>query len=342
MNGIFNPVYGIELIYTQKCNIRCEHCITEAGQDKNGKLDLNKVLSLIHDSVESGINTVGITGGEPLLFFDEMIEIISVAKKHGMESKLVSNGFWGSTKEKAEEMVSILSNAGLNYLNISLDEFHLKFIPEKNILNISDAVKKQKNLALILRICCTKDYSVLDFIKRNKDYLKEINCNKPFLIAFQPLVPVGRALYNLSKKKYVTKKQICKEKCPFLGKPTVNYDGKVFVCCGCFEAENTSFNVADFNSDSPKKILELYQRDPFIFYQRTKGPYFLVKLAEKRKLKKKYKTKRILDKYVGICDYCMVNLGCYSKKDMNAMLLKEFEKDKKSQKLAEKDLKNVK
>jgi MoaA/NifB/PqqE/SkfB family radical SAM enzyme len=340
MTEVFNPIDSVEFAYTQKCNIECSHCVNDCGPNKTKKLDFEKILLLLKFLPEFKIDKIGLTGGEPLLYSKEVFEVISTASKHKLKPKLISNGFWGSSRKEAERMVSKLVSCGLKSLNISTDKFHLKFVPMQNIVNIFDAARKQKNLNFCLRICFSKSYSVLDFVAENKEYFSKPGKRKPVVVNSQPIAPFGRAFHNIPKEEYITKNRILKTKCPFLRLPAINYDGRFFVCCyNDFKVKNTAFELADFNSVSPRELIESYQKSLFVFYLRHKGPYFIEKLARKHKLKKVNKTRKLLRKYIGLCDYCVLNLGKYSKKDLNEMLSSEFKKDKRMQEIAKQELK---
>ena len=335
MDRIFNYFKSVELLYTRKCNLKCAHCISDCSIEQDSKLDCNKVLKFLQKLPKKKIAQIGITGGEPLLYFDEIIKVISTAKKIGTKPKLISNGSWGSTKQKAEQVVSKLSSAGLSGLSISNDEFHLKFVPINYIFNIFEASRKYK-LDLTLRISLSKNYSVMDFVANNKDYLAKLKSNeKPFNVFSQPLVPIGRASEYVSEENFSASKNFCKGRCRFLVDPAINHDGKLFVCCNSTTPSNDTFELGDLNSDSPEKLIDAYHKSLLVFYLRRKGPYFLVNLAEKHKLKKVRKTEKKLEgKYVGVCDYCSLNLGQYSGKDLRELLEEEFSRDKNLQEFA--------
>ncbi len=338
---IFNPVISLEFVYTQKCNIKCDHCINESGLEKTSKIELSSALSVIDAAEKAGVEQIGITGGESLLYLKEMLEIISFSNNKGLTTKLISNGFWGSSLQRAKEMLLLLENAGLKNLNISTDEFHLKFIPNKSIMNIFDAARSISSINFILRVAYSGNYSFFDFIGENRDYFRKIkNDAVPFTVFMQPVIPFGRAKEKVEKNNFVQKKKVFKQKCPFLGHPVMNHDKRFFVCCNYFESDETAFNFADGKTVSAEKAIDSYRNNFFVFFQRHKGPHFIHKLAEKNKLNKLFDSGRILEKSTGLCDYCKLSLAQYSGKDLNELLEKEFNKDKKLQKIALKEKKD--
>lgn len=67
------------------------------------------------------INFLVWTGGEVFLKFG-----ISYATKKGIRSRIVSNGFWTQTVEKAKKKLTPLVVSGLSELNI----YHIVFTPK--------------------------------------------------------------------------------------------------------------------------------------------------------------------------------------------------------------------
>ena len=340
-----NKINSFLVSYTSKCNLSCEHCIVDCGPERNEKLGFEKVLSFVRDLKNFEVTNVNFTGGECTLFFDELLKIISVGKKQGISSGIITNGFWGYSKKNAERMVSGLAKAGLKELWISVDEFHLKFIPMKSIFNIVDAVqKKKKKIKVYLKFAYSKNSSVLDFVKENSEYfknLKKMPLTKDLFIATQPLIPLGRAFKNVPKQSYLVEHETHAIPCNFLGNPFLNFDGNAFCCCNASGLNNPfqdPFFLGD-NSSSLEELVSVYQESLFVFYLRVKGPYFIEMLARKHKLKKVNKVKNLLSKYIGGCDFCVLNLSQYQKAAVDVMLLNEFNKDRKMQELAKKESK---
>lgn len=323
MAEIFNPVHSAAIFYTQQCNAECIHCLYDSSPEKNAKLGLQRVLSAIKQFSELGINSLSVAGGEPLLYLDEILEILSTAKKHGIESSLFTNCFWAGSEEKAVKVLNQLSQAGLTKLNISADNFHFKFIPKKNVLNVLKGLKKQSKIKAIVGVMVSDSYSKFDFIGQNKEFFQE-DFTKISSFSFTSIKPIGRAACNAQKKdRNKSIDLLVIDKCTKSSNPIVGFDGRIYPCCSLME-KNSVFEAGNLNSDSFKEIISSYKKSPFIFFLRTKGPKFILELALKHKLKK---TKSNSGKKISLCSYCCQNfLGGYPKKDLNKMLLEEFEK----------------
>jgi len=103
----------LRISVTNRCNLDCFYCHRE-GNDEGPEMPLSKILSIINDASDSGIKTIKLTGGEPLLR-DDLPDIIRQAKALGMQVGLTTNGTMLS--EKAME----LKKAGLERVNIGCD-----------------------------------------------------------------------------------------------------------------------------------------------------------------------------------------------------------------------------
>lgn len=70
------------------------------------------------------------TGGECTLLGDDLINGISYAKGKGILSRIVSNGWWATSDEKALTLLKKLKEAGLDEVNISTGDNHQEFVQE--------------------------------------------------------------------------------------------------------------------------------------------------------------------------------------------------------------------
>lgn len=81
--------------YTDKCNARCPQCgmrVTEPF--KRSTLQLDAVRKMIDHAAENGVNAISFTGGEPFLFFDDIMELTGYAREAGISyTRTGTNGF---------------------------------------------------------------------------------------------------------------------------------------------------------------------------------------------------------------------------------------------------------
>lgn len=77
---------------TGHCNYRCKHCFMDAPEARFPQPSLDELKNYVEQMVECGIQTVDITGGEPLVRSD-FLEIVDCVLEHGIKiSAIYSNG----------------------------------------------------------------------------------------------------------------------------------------------------------------------------------------------------------------------------------------------------------
>lgn len=109
------PLGVLRLSLTARCNLACPYCLPD-GQEPPGLLTTDERLALVAALQPLGLQTLRLTGGEPLLH-PHLETLIREARALGVEEiALTSNGTLLSA-ERAQQ----LRNAGLNRLTLSLD-----------------------------------------------------------------------------------------------------------------------------------------------------------------------------------------------------------------------------
>ena len=77
---------------TRKCNLRCVHCYSSAGeQDTAGVLTTEQAKSFILDLVVFGVPVILFSGGEPLLR-EDIFQLAHFAREQGLRTVLSTNG----------------------------------------------------------------------------------------------------------------------------------------------------------------------------------------------------------------------------------------------------------
>ena len=72
---------------TTKCNQNCRYCHRFLNYDD---LSYEKNKKILMKMIEDGIKEITWTGGEALLY-PRIIELLRIAKEHGIKSKLITN-----------------------------------------------------------------------------------------------------------------------------------------------------------------------------------------------------------------------------------------------------------
>ena len=119
MHDSFNrKISYIRISVTDRCNLKCKYCITEATEfiPRDQVLSREKIVEVAQTAISMGFNKIRLTGGEPLVRPD-IIEIVSdIAKIEGLEDfAMTTNAIM------LKGMAADLKAAGLHRLNIHLD-----------------------------------------------------------------------------------------------------------------------------------------------------------------------------------------------------------------------------
>jgi radical SAM protein with 4Fe4S-binding SPASM domain len=79
----------LELTY--RCDLRCAHCLVDAGGGGGDELDAAEMLEAVDQLAELGARVVTVTGGEPLLRRD-WFDVATRIRERGMVFRLSTNG----------------------------------------------------------------------------------------------------------------------------------------------------------------------------------------------------------------------------------------------------------
>lgn len=104
---------------TDRCSLRCTYCMPAEGMpwiERDSHLTTPELLRLVRIAVGQGVNTVRLTGGEPLLRPDVVDVVAAVRGMPGSpDVALTTNGL------RLAGLAAPLADAGLSRVNISLD-----------------------------------------------------------------------------------------------------------------------------------------------------------------------------------------------------------------------------
>lgn len=112
------------------------------------------------------IGVVVLTGGECFLDMDYLLTLIRHINSYNLVCRVVTNGFWATSKEHAINILTKCKEAGLTEINFSTGDDHLEYIPLDYVKNGIDAAVKL-NLTVVVNIESGKDriFNVDEFVK---------------------------------------------------------------------------------------------------------------------------------------------------------------------------------
>ncbi len=125
------------LMLTYRCNAACRFCYYHCAPSSGGLMPVETAIAawaalrrIAGDSAK-----VHLTGGEPFLVFDRLLDICVAAQRQGLGGVdyVETNAGWVSDEAEARRRIRALDEAGLERLKISCDIFHAAFVPVEKV-----------------------------------------------------------------------------------------------------------------------------------------------------------------------------------------------------------------
>lgn len=172
---------------TNKCPLSCKHCYQGDRINGSGKiLNLEESLRRVSVFANSGIKTLLLTGGEPLVN-RHIYEIVKQSKSHGLNTAILTSGF-SITKIVAEK----IADASPNAIQISID----------GIGDVHDTIRGKGSFKLVEEASNNlKENSVHHYMKMTINQLNIFDVpnvvdycsNKGLRVNFSNTLPIGTA-----------------------------------------------------------------------------------------------------------------------------------------------------
>lgn len=142
-----SPVSG-GLILSYRCTAECRHCMYACTPRWKGgwitHQDLESILTSLSGKIQPspyGPDAIDlnhglhITGGEPFMNFDLLVEAVEMSSSLGIPSLFVeTNCFWCSDDRTTEQKLRMLKEKGLSGILISVNPFYLEYVPFERTL----------------------------------------------------------------------------------------------------------------------------------------------------------------------------------------------------------------
>ena len=298
-------VKALTLFYTHKCNVTCEHCCFACGPEKEGCLGLDDARRCISGAAEAGLEAVRFSGGECLLFHDDVCQLMKNANQHGLETLLATNCFWAGTDETTKRTLEDLTHSGLDALMVSADSFHQQSIPIDNVLRVLEQCGKIGLSAQVeMRSSGVRDPEGINILKAVRGATQNIMISRvrPYG-RFQRLryrLPHGpREIFDVCRNVFVL---------------SVSPSGNVFACSseaiGTISVGDCPGNLLHLGSirrGSMKEIIDLAENSAVTNTLRVAGPNGLLDLWPDNKVQGS-----IPERFCDTCDFCMFLLGSFA------------------------------
>ncbi len=245
--------------YSTRCNVRCGHCVAADGILEHSKMELARAKVILDQLSAAHITGISFTAGEPLIYLDDIAELIRLCKEYGIYSRVVTNSFWAKTPELADETILKLKGNGLSQLRLSYSRWHQENIAQQNVLNAARSCVKN---GLAYFISFVTDFSEEDVAF--EQYLREHR-----LIFFpEPVIFAGRAQSFARQPIRTDYQENCCAMNPYLAP---NLD--MYACCdaGSHFSKTNFFHLGNLQESSVHELFEKSETDSLYNHIRNMG-----------------------------------------------------------------------
>jgi MoaA/NifB/PqqE/SkfB family radical SAM enzyme len=179
---------------TGLCNLRCEHCLSNAGEPLSNELSTQEAMRLIDYLESMKVFNINLSGGEPLMRPD-IFELIDYASQKRFSIDLLTNGALIT-----EEVLNRLEDSNIFNVQVSIDgigETHDRFRGRDGTYQRAiDAIKLLKNANYNVSISSTVTKQNISEIPRIIDMAIDLGISSFKTTLF---MPAGRGKGNMDK-----------------------------------------------------------------------------------------------------------------------------------------------
>ena len=253
------PQRKVAFGYSTRCNIRCAHCVAAEEVRDDQKMELDQALGILAEMAAAGVRGISFTAGEPLLYPDDMVELLKLCRGYGIYTRIVSNGFWARTGAEADRVLERLQESGLCQLRLSYSRWHQQHVSRECVLNAARGCQK---LGLDAFVSFVTDFSEQD------DPYEQFLRDHRLRFFPEPVIYAGRAGALARPGLFTDYQANC---CPM--NPYVSPDLEMYACCdaGSQFANTRFFRLGNLRDASVDQLLEASERNPLYRAIRTQG-----------------------------------------------------------------------
>jgi MoaA/NifB/PqqE/SkfB family radical SAM enzyme len=270
---------GIHLSY--KCTAECDHCCFSSNPRINQRLDRDVAERVVDEICSLGyISLIGFTGGECMIYRDDVLELASRIKEHGVQCSVATNAFWATDADTAEKYLRDMTAHGISLAIVSASPYHQQHVKIENIEHFIGAARK---VDLDFRVTLTLPVDAAD------ETTTAFNA-RIFKMALGNKIQMGRLdLTGRAKDLLLGARTTALEDFPPCGEAfhtSVHPDGTVWPCCApaisrCF-TDNKARNLLYLGNvleTSMADIIKRHERSIVFKLLRIVGPWGLAQLS---------------------------------------------------------------
>jgi len=127
------------IILSYRCRSACKHCLYACGPGWKETMSLEDVREAVEATkLWTHPFRIHLTGGEPFLDFDLLLQAVRIVKERGVPQFVETNASWCLDQRDVRERFSVLKDAGMESILISCSPFQGETIP---LSRVATAIK---------------------------------------------------------------------------------------------------------------------------------------------------------------------------------------------------------
>lgn len=312
---------GVSFIMTNRCSASCDMCCFSCTPEGKELLDKELIKDYIRQASEiDSVKSIAFSGGEAILYYEQLKECMQYAGEFGFRTTLVTNGFWAKDYKQGYHKIQGLVEAGMTDMSISVDKYHQQYVPIQSVRNAIQIASELKVMSAITMMDLQDGESVYNSVEQLRPYIY----GKDLIV--YPVFPAGKAKETIQPDQFI---QVCDRKtavCPYDYNISVLFDGTLMMCCSQFSYDIPMTHLGTFGQTSLKQAMQNFTNNDFIYVMFSNGLNWYAELAKQLGF-------TLQDKYCVSCHMCHELLGNrefvklakpYVKKEANNLRIKKL------------------
>jgi hypothetical protein len=264
---------GLLLTLTQRCPLRCAHCSaasTMAGAEPDPVRLLGFVASF---GVSDRPEVIMMTGGEPLLLPELVVDLAETARRRGSRSALLTGAFFAG---KSTIPARILRAArAVDHFSVSVDVFHERQVTRAAVFRVLRLVLDSGVPVSVHAVGSGPDDPYLAGL--TADVRRTFGDQVPMLV--NTIRSVGRAAaWATARPAVVDPRQV--RPCSMAAWPVVAHDGTILACCNQDTVDRRPvpehLRLGHITTDDWATVRDRALSSPVLRMIRTTGPAYLL------------------------------------------------------------------
>jgi MoaA/NifB/PqqE/SkfB family radical SAM enzyme len=224
-----------------------------AGRSRVARLGMKLALRLVHEAADMGkFSSVGFTGGEPLIYADEILLIGKTLRKVTLPFTIATAAYWAEQKPQALDLASRLVEVGLRRANISFDPSHAEFISRNAAINAAQCFAE---LGIEVNVVGT----FFTAHEKLEEILPELAARSDINLITKYAAKIGRgAKYAIAPEQYGIRRDLSAFACyrKIYHDLVIFWDGKAYPCCSVFNRATEGIVLGNAYEVSLRELFE--------------------------------------------------------------------------------------